>query len=128
MVVRIKAARWTSMTERPSQGAAMIRTLESQRVIHEMAGLLSTFGHHASRHPEECIPEAEALYDAFMVPALATERASARVVAVNDSRQATIEALDDCLTAEHSHEVHKRVGVLLANLREAARAAEERHP
>ena len=41
------------------------RTLESQRVIREMAGLLSTFGHHVQGHPEECIPEAEALYDAL---------------------------------------------------------------
>ncbi len=41
------------------------RTLDSQRIIHEMAGLLSTFGHHARHRPEECIPEAEALYDAF---------------------------------------------------------------
>ena len=48
----------------------MIRTLESQRIIREMAGLLSTFGHHATEHPEECIPEAEAIYDAFFVPLL----------------------------------------------------------
>ena len=41
------------------------RTLDSQHIIREMAGLLSTFGHHARHHPEECIPEAEALYDAF---------------------------------------------------------------
>ena len=45
----------------------MVRTLESQRIIREIAGLLSTFPQHSKQHPEECLPEAEAIYDAFLV-------------------------------------------------------------
>jgi hypothetical protein len=42
----------------------MPRTLEDQRVIRAMAGLISTLQFRpSSEHPEECIPIAEQLFD-----------------------------------------------------------------